>query len=334
MAVIETLLTTVDTAVEAIGNTVFNSVAAEVLPIVQTGSVLVIALTGANLAIQAIPMTLQNGVSLILRIALVFTFVSSFNNFDSVYGVLTDAPAEFGAVILNEVSGGAVGNLYQGLDSLFLQALDVGDAISQNGSFIAGAIAGVLMFLIAALMAVVSVIIIGGAQLMIGVLIILGPLAVATTLFKQSAPFFEAYVKLALGFALVPLLAAAMAGFTIAAALDIVPDDLSSVETIGDMASYIVVMMLGTGLMAMIPSTASSLAQTGIGLTAAAAATYVQGRQGIDAGRAGANAIGGAASGAYRAATGRALDSGASGAQRAGHLAANKVQYLANRLRK
>lgn len=334
MAVIEDLLGEIDTTVATIGGTIFNSVAAEVLPIVQVGSVLVLALTGANLAIQAIPMTLQNGVSLMLRIALVYVFVRSFNNFDAVYGVLTDAPAEFGAIILNEVTGGSVTNLYAGLDELYGRALDVGDAISQNGSFIAGAIAGVVMFLVAALMAVVSVIMIGGAKLMIGVLIILGPVAVATALFKQSAPFFEAYVKMALGFALVPLLAAAMAGFTIMSAEAVTPSSLSTVDTIGDMVSFIVVMLLGTGLMAMIPSTSSSLAQTGIGLTAAAAATYVQGRKGLDAGKAGTSATGGAIGGAYRAARGQALDAGASRSAKVGHATVSKVQYLANRLRK
>lgn len=341
MAVIETLLDAIDTTAATIGAVAYGNVADAVLPIVQVGGVLIVILTGINLMIQAIPMSMQNGVSLVVRLSLVVAFVSSFANFNSVYGVLTGAPAELGAIVLNQVTDGSVANLYDGLDTLYGRALDVGDAVSQNGSFLAGAIAGLVMFLVAAAMAVVSVIMIGAANLMIGVLIIFGPVAITCTLFKQSAPVFEAYVKLALGFAMVPFLAAAMAGFTILAAREIVPDDLSSMETIGDLTSFIVIMLLGTGLMAMIPSIASSLSQTGIGIAAAAAATYVAGRRGASlagsAGKAGgqaASATGRFVAGGAHAAMGKELGNGASGSAKAGAATVNKVAYLANRLKK
>ena len=341
MAVIETLLTTIDTVAAAIGESAYQSVATEVLPIVQVGGVLIVVLTGINLMIQAVPMSLQNGVNLIMRLSLVVAFVSSFSNFNSVYGVLTNAPAELGALVLQQVTDDNVTNLYNGLDSLYLQALNVGNAVSQNGSFIAGAIAGIVMFLVAAAMAVISIIMIGAAKLMIGVLIILGPIAIACTLFKQSAPIFEAYIKVALGFALVPFLTAAMAGFTILAASDIIPNDLSTVESIGDLTSFIVIMLLGTGLMAMVPSITSSLAQTGIGLGAAAASTLSAGRTGASmaqtAGSLGANAVGSAghfAAGGAKAAMGTELGKGASGSAKAGAATVNKVAYLASRLKK
>lgn len=291
MAVIQEILDGVDAAVAGIGATVFNSVAGSVLPVFQVSAVLVIILTGINLMIQAVPMTLQNGISLMVRIALVFIFLTSFANFNAVYGVLTDTPSRFGATILQALTGSATDNLYSGLDQLYSNSLDVGNAVAQNGSYIAGAIAGVVMFLISALMATVSIIVICAAKLMIGVLIILGPLAIATIMFKQSAPIFEAYVKLALGFAFVPLLAAAMAGFTILAAENVTPSDLSSVENIGDLVSFIVVMMLGTGLMAMIPTIAQSLAQTGLGIGAAVASTYVMGRGAASAASKGASGM-------------------------------------------
>lgn len=330
MAVIEDVLNGVDTTVASLGADIYNAVAGEVLPVVQVSSVLVLALTGANLALQAVPMTLANGMSLMLRIALVFIFVSTFGNFFAIYGVITDAPARFGAIVLEAVTAGTVTNLYEGLDQLYAQALNVGDAVSQNGSFIAGAIAGVVMFLVAALMATISIIVIAAAKLMVGVLIIISPVAIASTLFKQSAPFFEAYVKLALGFSLVPLLSAAMAGFTIATAEIVTPDNLSSVETIGDMVSFIVVMMLGAGLMLQVPSIASSLAQTGINLSAAAASTYMQGRSALKGGR----AAGASLRGAGEAAMGRSLAPTASTARRAGYTSVSTVMNLASRMKR
>lgn len=50
-----------------------------------------------------------------------------------------------------------------------------------------GALAGLLMFLVAALMATVSIIVISAAKIMIGVLVIFAPVAIACTLFKVTA---------------------------------------------------------------------------------------------------------------------------------------------------
>jgi type IV secretion system protein VirB6 len=170
--------------------------------------------------------------------------------------------------------GDGSGNLYDGLDALYLNALDVGQAISQNGSYITGALAGLLMFLVAALMATVSIIVISAAKIMIGVLVIFAPVAIGCTIFKVTAPLFDRWVNLALGFALYPMLTAGMAAFTIYVAEDLTPASLASVETIGDVLSFVVVMMLGTGLMAMVPTIAQSLAATATGLGSVAASTF------------------------------------------------------------
>lgn len=130
------------------------------------------------------------------------------------------------------------------------------------------------MFLVAALMATVSIIVISAAKIMIGVLVIFAPIAIACTLFKVTAPLFDRWVNLALGFALYPMLTSGMAAFTIAIARDLTPASLASVQTIGDVLSFVVVMMLGTGLMAMVPTIAQSLASTATGLGSVAASTF------------------------------------------------------------
>jgi type IV secretion system protein VirB6 len=141
-------------------------------------------------------------------------------------------------------------------------------------SYITGALAGLLMFLVAALMATVSIIVISAAKIMIGVLVIFAPVAIGCTLFKVTAPLFDRWVNLALGFALYPMLTSGMAAFTIYIAEDLTPASLASVETIGDVLSFVAVMMLGTGLMAMVPTIAQSLASTATGLGSIAASTF------------------------------------------------------------
>src|SRR3990167_980772 len=120
MAIIADILTQVDAAATAVGATAFDAVAAEIVPVFRVGSVLVVALVGINLMAQAVPMTLRNGLGLMVRIAVASAFLSSWSNFNAVYGVLTNAPSEIGAVVMNAFGGGS-GNLYDGLDSLYLQ---------------------------------------------------------------------------------------------------------------------------------------------------------------------------------------------------------------------
>lgn len=297
MAIIVDILTQVDAAATAVGATAFDAVAAEIVPVFRIGSVLVVALVGVNLMAQAAPMTLRNGLGLMVRISVASAFLSSWTNFNAVYGVLTNAPSEIGAVVMNAFGDGT-GNLYQGLDALYLKALDVGQAISQNGSYITGALAGLLMFLVAALMATVSIIVISAAKIMIGVLVIFAPIAIACTLFKVTAPLFDRWVNLALGFALYPMLTSGMAAFTIYIGEDLTPASLTSVETIGDVLSFVVVTMLGTGLMAMVPTIAQSLAQTATGLSGVAGSTFRTGGSMAGYGRSGAAGMIGAARGA------------------------------------
>ena len=297
MAIIADILTQVDAAATAVGASAFDAVAAEVVPVFRVGTVLVVALVGINLMAQAVPMTLRNGLGLMARISVASAFLSSWTNFNAVYGVLTNAPSEIGAVVMNEFGAGS-GNLYEGLDSLYLQALDVGQAISQNGSYITGAMAGLLMFLVAAFMATVSIIVISAAKIMIGVLVIFAPVAIACTIFKVTAPLFDRWVNLALGFALYPMLSAGMAAFTIAIARDLTPASMAAVETIGDVLSFVVVMMLGTGLMAMVPTISQSLAQTATGLGGVASSTFRSANSIAGYGRSGAAGAIGAARGA------------------------------------
>lgn len=297
MAIIADILTQVDAAATAVGASAFDAAAAEVVPVFRVGTVLVVALVGINLMAQAVPMTLRNGLGLMARISVASAFLSSWTNFNAVYGVLTNAPSEIGAVVMNEFGTGG-GNLYEGLDSLYLQALDVGQAITQNGSYITGALAGLLMFLVAALMATVSIIVISAAKIMIGVLVIFAPVAIACTIFKVTAPLFDRWVNLALGFALYPMLTSGMAAFTIAIARDLTPASMTTVETIGDVLSFVVVMMLGTGLMAMVPTISQSLAQSATGLGSVASSTFRSANSMAGYGRSGAAGAIGAARGA------------------------------------
>ena len=264
MAIILDIMNRIDGTVSGVAAPVFAELQTQIAPIVGIGSTLIIALLGINIATQTVPLTVRTFLDICIRIVLVTLFLN-YSNISVPYEALTNAPSEFGAKVLNAMSGGAAGSLYEGVDDLFVSALEVGDSISQEAGWLAGALVSIFVFVIAASMAAVTIVVLGGAKIGIAILLFIAPIAVICTLFKQSAPIFEAWVKLAIGFSFVPLLVAAMAGFVLAAA-DAVSGDIAGAETLSDIISFIVVMIIGAGLMLAVPSLAQSLAATSIGL--------------------------------------------------------------------
>ncbi|UFF01894.1 hypothetical protein [Pseudosulfitobacter pseudonitzschiae] len=133
MAIIADVLTMVDATVAGVAADTYDNTVAAVRPVVRAASVLVTILVGANLLIQSVELTRATIVALGLRLALVNVFLT-FANLSVPYDALTNAPAELGAGILNSLSGGTVGNLYDGIDDLYSQALNVVVRFTRNRS--------------------------------------------------------------------------------------------------------------------------------------------------------------------------------------------------------
>jgi type IV secretion system protein VirB6 len=280
MGFIQRVLDMIDSAVAAITASAYGTVAADLVPLFQACAVLVVALIGINIAIQAIPLTLRASVSLMVRISLVWVFLSSWTNFNAVFGTLTNFPSELGAVIMNSLGIDVDGDgLYAGLDRLYESSVNAGQAVAQNGGIFAGALGSLAVFAFAVIFSAIAVVVIGYSKLALAVMIVLAPAAIICTMFRQTAPFFEAWVKVTIQAALIPALMAAVAGVVIAIADEVMPADISTVEAIGDMLGFLFVMVLGTILVIFVPSLAQSLAPGSIGIGGIAASTSAQGRR-------------------------------------------------------
>ena len=324
MAVIADVLGMIDTTVGTVVADTYAGISDAVAPVVGVASVLLIILVGLNIATQTIPLNTRTAVGLGVRIVLINVFLD-LDNIRPIYSALVDAPARVGAGFLSALSGGAVTNLYDGLDGLYGRALDIGQAISEGGGYIAGPLAAVTLFLVAAAMAAITIIVLGAAKIMLAILLAVSPVVIACTMFKQTAPIFEAWVKLALGFAFVPLLVATMAGFTIAAGTAVAPGDLAAVETISDAISFVVVMILGAGLMALVPGFANSIAATNIGIGAIASRSAGYPGAALRTGGAMTRGSDSFVRGAVEGSAGRSVSERGSGSAKVGNYAARSV---------
>ena len=275
MALIAEILATVDaTAASIVTDSVFIGIAEPLTVIVRLLAIIVVSLLGINMAVQVIPVTFGSALLIMIRIALIYTFTFSWSNFTFVYNSLTNFPAEAGAGILGALSVGNSTNLYTALDDVFDQIVAIGTTVSQNGGYIAGPVAGLVMYISTSLMAAAALIVLSLAKVYIGVLALMGPIAIACSMLKQTQPIFEAWVKQAIGYAFVPLLASAIIGFVLVIFDTTASQIQENVSTLQDIVGFLLVSFVGTALILFVPSTASAFGATSLSIGSAAIGSY------------------------------------------------------------
>lgn len=334
MDYIASLMAFVDTVVASVGQSAYDQVGAALMPAFQLSAVLVIAILGINLMIQAVPMSLANGVNLIVRLSVVMAFLPSWANFSLVYMALTQAPEQIGGVVLSTLGYSQdIAGLYPELDRLLQESLDLGQAVVDGSGYISGALASIAIVGVTMITLVVAVGILIIAKTVLAVMIVVAPVAIAATLFKQSAPLFEGWIKVSLGAAMVSLLVAAALGVVIAFENQLSPGNSENVAAIGDALGFVFAMGLGLLLLRQVPGWAEALAQTRIEIGAVARNAE---RMGTGAARLSSGAVrdvGAGMRGAAEAGIGRELPQASSAARQVGYNTVDKVRYLASRMR-
>ncbi|WP_179209189.1 type IV secretion system protein [Haematobacter genomosp. 1] len=202
------------------------------------------------------------------------TFFGKWANFSLVYDALTNTPAEIGSALLAGLGVEHEGNLYEGLDGVYGKVLDVSNSIAESGGYVSGAISALVIFLIAALMATVAVFVLGIAKIGIAIFGVIASAMIACALFPPTLPIFKAWVKQAITFSFIPLLVTAVSGVVLVLFDFAAPGSLTGISTLGEAISFVVVAMVGTGMLLQVPSMAGSFGQTMVAVGAVAANAY------------------------------------------------------------
>lgn len=275
MALITDILTGIDTATAGVlTGATFNALASAVNLVVRLGATLLVAFFGINMLVQIIPVSPGAAMMTGLRVGLVLAFFNSWANFSLVYEALTNTPAEVGAAVLSGFGIEHEGNLYDGLDDVYGKVLEVSNSIAEGGGYVSGAISALAVFLIAALMATVAVFVLGIAKIGLAVFGVIAPAMIACALFRPTAPIFEAWIKQAITFSFIPLLVTVVSGVVLMLFDFAAPGSLAGISTLGEAISFVVVAMVGTGLLLQVPSMAGSFGQTMVAVGAVAANAY------------------------------------------------------------
>ncbi len=275
MALIQDILSVIDEQTLRFAKTGYEAAASALLPTFRLCLTALCAMIGVNLMTQTIPMTLSNGMSIIARVGLAVTFFSSWSQFEPVYTALTEAPSDLGGIVLEKLGfEGADSGLYAGLDQLYLRSIAAGETISREGGWFTGSLSSVIVFAAAVIFSVICVFVIGMSKIILAIIVIMAPLAVLFTLFKQTTSLFDGWLRAAAQASLMPLLMAVAAGMIIIVADTVAPTATSQAETIGDLLNFLFVIVLGAFVVIRVPGLAESMSAANTGLGAMAASTF------------------------------------------------------------
>lgn len=292
MGIITDTLTTIDAVVGSIAEDAFTAGAAAVGNTITGGAVLLLALMGANVALQIRPMTLGSTVAFGIRLVVVSIFAQSWANFSVIYAILTDVPQSIGNGVLAMTDVGDAGGLYGSLDLMLARVTEYGDAISDGAGWLGGAVLTSLFFLLSAAFAAVAAGILAFATIMLTVMIVVGPFAIVCSLFKATNSIFEAWSQATIGYAAMPIVTGVVLGVVASAGerimiTAVLPEDVAAIDVV---LPFVTIMLLSIGVMATIPSLSQNITGA-FGLASNAAGLTGTMRRGmIDAGTGGMSA--------------------------------------------
>ena len=311
MGPIEQLLGKIDDAVAGYNEAVFNGFAGQAVDVFQVAGVLALVLIGINMVIQIYPVSIASGVVFLFRFGLVTLLAASWDNFEVIYDVLTDFPSQAGAEFLAAGGIGTADNLNQAMDEIVDYATEAATVASSQSSLFGVSLLGIVIGLIAGGMAAVAVLVLALGKVGLAFAISIAPLALLAYLFQFSNILYRRWTEMTIGFALIPLVVAAVMAAVIGVASEIAEEG-SEADTIGAALPMIIILLAAIFMMARVPSIVAGLSGAmvaGSGITEGyQALRYNQpairggrsllGAAATTTGRASVGAVGAAASGA------------------------------------
>lgn len=255
----------VTTALQTMGTNAGALVQADIRPLFISMAVLALVLGGYGIMTQRIRMNLSAGLGIALRIAVVAVFVESWSNYSSSFATLTDFPSEVGGIAANAL-GGTGGSIGASLDDILTKIADIATALGQNGGYFSGPLNALFLVIVGLLFAAIGVFVVISAQLMLAVMLIVGPVAVTATLNEKLSFLFTAWIKSTITAALIQMLAVIVIAVTSNAMQDAMPSNYETVSSMGAVMGVIFIGIVGVAFMAGVPGIAASLAGGGVQL--------------------------------------------------------------------
>jgi type IV secretion system protein VirB6 len=257
MAIVSKILDQLDATVMATGQTYFENTSAALGPVITLMTALLLGLVGLNMVFGVYRMGMRDSWQLFWRIVLIYIFALSWENFQVLYDVLSEASGEL-AMSFFKVAQADLASPDAAMDNISVQMSDTVDGAARSvSSIMRGLVAGLLYIILAVLMAA-YVLVVGFAKIMIAFLLGMAPLAMAATLFEKTKTLFEAWLTSFVGYLLYPIAAAGVVGAILSVAEQQFMEQ-DRVQNLSMMLGFLVVVITGIFALYSIPQAASNI---------------------------------------------------------------------------
>ena len=266
----ENFLTKIDDTLFFAFQATYNNLSDAVAPVLIGAVSIIVALYGISVALGR-DFSFQETMGLVVRISVVYLFVTGFAFFNSVIFLpATQTPGEL-AVLIASRSGAT--NVNQLVDAFIVTGWKAIDVLQQNaGAFNVGAFALALIMMTATLLVgAVSFVVLALAKVVMALSLMLAPIFCAFLAFQSTRGWFESWLRMLFQAGLVIILAAGTLGVIMALA----DDGLRTLKlatgsgtiSITDCIAYLTLAFITIILMPQLNNIAASLAAGGASLS-------------------------------------------------------------------
>ena len=258
MAIVSDILGRIDSAVVSAGAQLFKNSADSLQNVLIGMCTAFLAVIGIMMVLGISKMTARETVQVVMRIMLVMLFGQTWGNFNAIYSAASDG---FGNLALSYFDvAGASGepSVTAAMETMAENLQKNVDGVMTSVGSITRGVLGAVLYVILGLLMAAYVLIVGFAKIMTAVLLGLAPLAIMATIFDKTKNLFEAWLSALIGYMLYPVGTAGIIGTLI-----VVTDDTfrqTGGETgLADVLPFLVVVIVGIGALASIPTFVASI---------------------------------------------------------------------------
>jgi type IV secretion system protein VirB6 len=290
MGLIKTVSDQIDTTLVSYVQDVFTAVASPISILLKAVALIALLFVAVNNVMQLKQINFSSYLHWGIRYALVFSFATIWANFQGIYNLLVEIPADYIALLMKTITVHYMTHRTDVLDPSVIKdtatAMDeFGHAvvwiaydffrdtsISDIGMSLRNVFIGALIIIIGGIFLAAGVIIVTVSKVGFALAISLAPLAIVMLMMEQTKPHFESWSRFTMGFVVVPLLLGALMALVLYCASFILanahPDSTHKDLYVG----FIMVMIAALVLLFQLPTMASTLAAASVAAVGGGAA--------------------------------------------------------------
>ena len=267
----------IDAAIGGYAEAVFLNLAGPITTTCQIMGLVGLAFMALNTLTQWVPIRIGSYLVWGVRFVVITAVATSWAQFQPIYEIVTNVPADIGGNFLAAAGIGDADNLYDGLDLMITELFEFSDRAADESAFYSISLASIVIWIAGALMACAAILVASLGKVGLAMAVSLAPVFIPTLMFRATGNLFESWVRFTIGFALIPLVLGGVIGTVlgIGQALATTADGASQLS---DAAGFIIVAAAAIFLMAQVPTLVNGLS----GSIVATANGFREARQGMD----------------------------------------------------